>query len=129
MKYKFWVGLSLVLICSIFSVVQAKEELIVYSGRSKSLVDPIIKQFEKENGIEVQVKYGNTAQLALTLMEEGEKSPADVFWAQDGGALGAISKNGDKGVPYLIDNSDTDAGKKILEIAKVINKNITNDKI
>ena len=79
MKYKFWVGLSLVLICSIFSVVQAKEELIVYSGRSKSLVDPIIKQFEKENGIEVQVKYGNTAQLALTLMEEGEKSPADVF--------------------------------------------------
>ena len=73
MKYKFWVGLSLVLICSIFSVVQAKEELIVYSGRSKSLVDPIIKQFEKENGIEVQVKYGNTAQLALTLMEEGEK--------------------------------------------------------
>jgi len=42
---------------------------------------------------------------------------------------GAISKNGDKGVPYLIDNSDTDAGKKILEIAKVINKNITNDKI
>ena len=94
MKYKFWVGLSLVLICNIFSVVQAKKELIVYSGRSKSLVDPIIKQFEKENGIEVQVKYGNTAQLALTLMEEGEKSPADVFWAQDGGALGAISKNG-----------------------------------
>ena len=69
MKYKFWVGLSLVLICSIFSVVHAIEALIVYSGRSKSLVDPIIKQFEKENGIEVQVKYGNTAQLALTLME------------------------------------------------------------
>tara|TARA_B100001123_G_scaffold434602_1_gene561466 strand:+ start:263 stop:1030 length:768 start_codon:yes stop_codon:yes gene_type:complete len=35
-----------------------------------------------------------------------------------------ISKNSDKGIPYLIDNSDTDAGKKILEIAKVINKNI-----
>ena len=42
---------------------------------------------------------------------------------------GEISKNGDKGIPYLIDNSETDAGKKILEIAKVINKNITNDKI
>ena len=40
-----------------------------------------------------------------------------------------ISKNSDKGVPYLIDNSDTDAGKKILEIAKVINKSLTNDKI
>ena len=40
-----------------------------------------------------------------------------------------ISKNSDKGVPYLIDNSETDAGKKILEIAKVINKNLNNDKI
>ena len=79
MKYKFWIGLSLILICGIFSAVQAKEELVVYSGRSKGLVDPIIKQFEKENGIKVQVKYGNTAQLALTLMEEGKKSPADVF--------------------------------------------------
>ena len=39
-----------------------------------------------------------------------------------------ISKNSDKGVPYLIDNSNTDAGKKILEIAKVINKNIANNK-
>ena len=37
-----------------------------------------------------------------------------------------ISKNSDKGVPYLIDNSNTDAGKKILEIAKVINKKISN---
>ena len=70
------------------------ETLTVYSGRSKSLVEPIIKQFEKESGIEVKVSYANTTQLAATLLTEGAKSPAALFWAQDAGALGVVSKKG-----------------------------------
>lgn len=70
------------------------EQIVLYSGRSKSLVAPIVKQFQKDTGIKVVVKYGNTAQLALTLQEEGKRSPADVFWAQDAAALSAISKAG-----------------------------------
>ena len=58
------------------------------------MVEPIIEQFEKETGIDVHVKYGNTAELALTLREEGTRGSADVFWAQDAGALGAVSKAG-----------------------------------
>lgn len=74
--------------------VASAEEVVLYSGRSKSLVAPIIDQFQRETGIKVTVKYGNTAQLALTLQEEGNRSPADVFWAQDAGALGAVSNLG-----------------------------------
>lgn len=70
------------------------ETITLYAGRNKSLVDPIIQQFEKETGIEVKVSYANTAQLAAKLRTEGEKSPASLFWAQDAGALGNVSKNG-----------------------------------
>ncbi|MCH7549056.1 MAG: iron ABC transporter substrate-binding protein, partial [Candidatus Krumholzibacteriota bacterium] len=70
------------------------DELVVYSGRSKSLVAPVLKLFEKETGVRVSIKYGNTAQLALALEEEGDRSRADVFWAQDAGALGAVMKAG-----------------------------------
>jgi len=70
------------------------EELVLYSGRSKSLVEPIVRKFSQETGIEVAVKYGNTAQLAVALREEGERTQADVFWSQDAGALGAMVSAG-----------------------------------
>ena len=65
--------------------------LIVYSGRSESLVAPVIRQFQEATGIEVRVKYGGSSAIAATLLEERDNSPADVFWAQEPGALGALS--------------------------------------
>ncbi len=69
-------------------------ELVVYSGRNQSLVGPVIQKFENQTGTNVQVRYGDTAELAATIQEEGKNSPADVFFAQDAGALGALQKVG-----------------------------------
>ena len=67
------------------------QELTVYSGRGEALVAPIFTQFERDTGVTVNVRYGGTAELATLLLEEGDQTPADVFWAQDGGALGALA--------------------------------------
>ncbi|OUU89996.1 MAG: iron ABC transporter substrate-binding protein [Planctomycetes bacterium TMED75] len=68
-------------------------ELVVYSGRSKSLIGPVLEKYEKASGNTVKVKYGSTAGMTALLLEEGRKTPADVFIAQDAGALGALAKN------------------------------------
>ncbi len=70
------------------------ERLTVYSGRGEDLVSPLFDSYREKGGIEIDVRYGGTAELAATILEEGSKSPADLFFAQDAGALGALSKEG-----------------------------------
>ncbi|HEX7254993.1 MAG TPA: iron ABC transporter substrate-binding protein [Gaiellaceae bacterium] len=64
--------------------------LTIYSGREEELVGPLFEQFEQASGVNVEVRYGDSAELAATIAEEGDNSPADVFFAQDPGSLGAL---------------------------------------
>ncbi|MFB9853761.1 iron ABC transporter substrate-binding protein [Micromonospora andamanensis] len=73
---------------------QGDKQITVYSGRSEQLVKPLLEKFTAQTGIAVQPRYASTAQLAAQLVEEGDKSPADVFFAQDAGALGTVAKRG-----------------------------------
>jgi iron(III) transport system substrate-binding protein len=92
---KFMAAIA-VLLCSSLVVAcgdSDAETLTVYSGRSEELVQPIIDQFIEASGIDVQVKYGDSADLALLIEQEGDATPADVFISQSPGAIGFLESS------------------------------------
>ena len=81
----------LVLIATACSSGSADRSMTLYSGRSEDLVQPLIDAFTEETGISVTVKYAGSTDLATTILEEGDASPADVFFAQDPASLGTVA--------------------------------------
>ena len=73
---------------------EATGKIVVYSGRSESLVSDMIAEFSSATGIEVEVRYAKSATLASTIILEGGISPADVFFSQDPISLGVVAKEG-----------------------------------
>jgi iron(III) transport system substrate-binding protein len=83
--------LPLATACGVFA---EEAGLVIYSGRNEALIKPLLDRLEKSVGAKVEVRYGDSAELAAQLLEEGDKSAADLFLSQDAGALGALAKQG-----------------------------------
>lgn len=100
-KRSLFVGIVLIALAGVLSGCSSSDsrqaelssitELTVYSGRSESFIAPFFADFQAETGITLNIRYGDSSELAAQILEEGENSPADLFIAQDAGSLGAVS--------------------------------------
>ncbi len=87
-------ALLLILSTALFACSDSGPHITVYSGRSEGFIGEFLKKWEDESGIQVNVKYGTSTDLALLINEEGSKSPADVFISQSPGAVGYLDSRG-----------------------------------
>ena len=70
-------------------------ELTVYSGRGEALVGEFLGYIDDQyDDLDLQVRYGGSTELAGQIIEEGDTSPADVFYSVNAGALGALTDEG-----------------------------------
>jgi iron(III) transport system substrate-binding protein len=61
--------------------------LILYNGQHLQTTQALVNAFEKQTGITVTIRSGDEDQLAEQIMQEGSRSPADVFFTENSPAL------------------------------------------
>ncbi len=79
---------------SVDACARAEGSITVYSGRNEILVGELYTRFTERTGVEVEARFGDSGELAGQILTEGGASPADVFFSQDAGALGAVAEAG-----------------------------------
>ncbi|RQG93228.1 extracellular solute-binding protein [Natrarchaeobius halalkaliphilus] len=66
-------------------------EVTVYSGRTRDQIDLVFEALEEEyDGLEIHRNWDDNDAQVNQLVQEGDATPADVFYSQDPGALGAV---------------------------------------
>ena len=68
--------------------------ITLYSGQHEQTVSKLVADFTKRTGIKVKVRSADEATLANQIIQEGSKSPADVFFAENPPALQVLSEKG-----------------------------------
>lgn len=83
---------AVALAATLFIGCAGEDRLTIYSGRSEDIIEPLLVEFAEETGIDIDVRYGDSTDLALLIAEEGDQSPADVYLSQSPGAVGFLDQ-------------------------------------
>ena len=93
-RFAVLIALVSLLAVGLASCSSDSDRLTVYSGRTENLVGPLLEQFSEDTGIGIDVRYGQSADLALLIDEEGDRTPADVYISQSPGAVSFLDEAG-----------------------------------
>jgi iron(III) transport system substrate-binding protein len=68
--------------------------ITLYNGQHEQTTGALVAAFEKQTGIKVNVRSGDEATLGNQILQEGESSPADVFYTENTPVLEALREKG-----------------------------------
>ncbi|MGH7758732.1 MAG: extracellular solute-binding protein, partial [Candidatus Dormibacteria bacterium] len=68
--------------------------LILYNGQHPETTSALVQAFQKETGIQVQVRSNDEDVLVDQIVEEGGDSPADVIYTENSPALMYLEQKG-----------------------------------
>src|SRR6478672_2364320 len=69
-------------------------KLTIYSAQHENLTEAWAKKFPDDTGIKVQIRYGSDSSMAAQIVQEGAKSPADVFLTENSPAMTTVQNAG-----------------------------------
>ncbi len=71
-----------------------KPTLTLYNAQHDDLAKAMVANFTEQTGIKVNIRSGKDFELANQLVQEGDRSPADVFITENSPAMGLVSSKG-----------------------------------
>ena len=72
----------------------AVQQITLYNGQHLQTTSALVAAFEKQTGIQVNVHSNDEDVLANQLIQEGSRSPADVFFTENSPALMTLQERG-----------------------------------
>ncbi|KRE53820.1 iron ABC transporter substrate-binding protein [Phycicoccus sp. Soil748] len=70
------------------------DKLTIYSAQHENLTEAWAKKFQEESGIKVQIRYGSDSSMGSQIVQEGDRSPADVFLTENSPAMTTVQRAG-----------------------------------
>jgi iron(III) transport system substrate-binding protein len=72
----------------------SERSITLYNGQHEQTTAALVAAFERETHIKVNVRTGDEAELADQIVQEGQSSPADVFYTENTPVLEALRERG-----------------------------------
>jgi iron(III) transport system substrate-binding protein len=72
----------------------AAESITLYNAQHPQVVEMLTRMFTEETGIAVRVRSGEPPEIANQIAEEGERSPADIFFTANSPELVLLDEKG-----------------------------------
>jgi iron(III) transport system substrate-binding protein len=72
----------------------AGQTITLYNGQHEQTTDALVAAFEKQTGVKVKVRSDDEDVLAQQIQQEGDKSPADVFYTENTPPLVRLGEQG-----------------------------------